>query len=164
MIPFALAIAVAVGAAAPADAGDAWRIIREAQRAVETGTERRFEQQWTAIVARRPNDRRGLLALGALAQLRYQYERADTLYERVIRLDPAGSQYTAAAHVSMALWRSIGTDVVRADSLFMQARAEDLAAGGWRIAYQALVNVAKLRSRRAGPKALHRRPVPRADR
>lgn len=156
MLSLALVVAVsarAVSLAPSADPADAWRIVRDAQRAVETATERRFEQQWTAAVARNPDDRRGLLALGALAQLRYQYERADSLYERILRLDPRGSQYTAAAHVSMALWRSIGSDVVRADTLFMQARAEDLAAGGWHVAYQALVNVGKLRSRRAGPKA-----------
>lgn len=155
MISFVLAIAAftrgATLAGAP-DPGDAWRIIRDAQRAVETSTDRRFEQHWTAVVARSADDRRGWLALGALAQLRYQYERADSLYQRVIRLDPGGSQYTAAAHVSMAIWRSIGSDVVRADSLFIQARAEDLSVGGWHIAFQALVNVSKLRSRRAGPK------------
>jgi CHAT domain-containing protein/tetratricopeptide (TPR) repeat protein len=158
MTSIALAIVALVGAAQvkapapPPDAGDAWRIVRLAQRAVEAATEAGFEREWTAAAARNPNDHRALLALAALAQQRYQYERADSLYDRIIRLQPAGSQYTAAAHVSMALWRAIGSDVVRADSLFMLARAEDLAAGGWRIAFQAIVNVGKLRSRRAGPK------------
>ena len=157
MTAIAFAIVALVGAAPaqqikPSDAGDAWRIVRSAQAAVETGTEARYEREWTAAVSRNPNDRRALLALAALAQQRYQYERADSLYDRIIRLQPAGSQYTAAAHVSMALWRAIGSDVVRADSLFMLARAEDLGAGDWHIAFQALVNVGKLRSRRAGPK------------
>jgi CHAT domain-containing protein/tetratricopeptide (TPR) repeat protein len=155
MTAIAFAIVALVGATQqvkPTDAGDAWRLVRSAQAAVETATEARYEREWTAAVSRNPNDRRALLALAALAQQRYQYERADSLYDRIIRLQPAGSQYTAAAHVSMALWRAIGSDAVRADSLFVQARAEDLAAGDWHIAFQALVNVGKLRSRRAGPK------------
>jgi CHAT domain-containing protein/tetratricopeptide (TPR) repeat protein len=157
MTAIAFVIVALVGAAPaqqakPTDAGDAWRIVRSAQAAVETGTEARYEREWTAAVSKNPSDRRALLAFAALAQQRYQYERADSLYDRIIRLQPAGSQYTAAAHVSMALWRAIGSDVVRADSLFMQARAEDLRAGDWHIAFQALVNVGKLRSRRAGPK------------
>ncbi len=155
MTAIAFAIVALVGATQqvkPTDAGDAWRIVRSAQAAVETATESRYEREWTAAVSRNPNDRRALLALAALAQQRYQYERADSLYDRIIRLQPAGSQYTAAAHVSMALWRAIGSDAARADSLFVQARAEDLAAGDWHIAFQALVNVGKLRSRRAGPK------------
>jgi CHAT domain-containing protein/tetratricopeptide (TPR) repeat protein len=157
MTAIAFAIVALVGAAPahqakPIDASDAWRIVRSAQAAVEIGTQAGYEREWAAAASRNPNDRRALLALAALAQQRYQYERADSLYDRIIRLQPAGSQYTAAAHVSMALWRAIGSDVVRADSLFMQARAEDLGAGDWHIAFQALVNVGKLRSRRAGPK------------
>ncbi len=152
---FAIAAFVGAGAAQGKlpEAGDAWRIVRAAQTAVETATESKFQKEWTAAALRDPNDPRALLALGALAQQRYQYERADSLYDRIIRLTPTASQYTAAAHVSMALWRAIGSDVVRADSLFMLARAEDLAAGDWHVAFQALVNVGKLRSRRAGPKA-----------
>jgi CHAT domain-containing protein/tetratricopeptide (TPR) repeat protein len=132
---------------------EAWRIIREAQHAVETATETAFERKWNLVAARRPDDRGALLARAALAQQRYQYEHADSLYERIIRGEPTGSDFRAAALVSMALWRSIGSDVVRADSLFVQARGEALAAGDWHIAFQALINLGKLRSRRAGPKA-----------
>jgi CHAT domain-containing protein/tetratricopeptide (TPR) repeat protein len=156
MISVAMAIAaVAALAQRPVtrDPADAWRIVRAAQHAVETGTEGKFEREWTLAATRQPDNRRAWLALGALAQLRYQYERADSMYERVIRIEPRGSAYTAAAHVSMALWRAIGSDAAKADSLFMQAKAEDLAAGDWHVAFQALINVGKLRSRRAGPKA-----------
>jgi CHAT domain-containing protein/tetratricopeptide (TPR) repeat protein len=143
---------IAVSGPAPSN-GDAWRIVRAAQHAVETATEARFEREWNLVASRNPNDRRALLARAALSQQRYQYERADSLYERIIRTEPDASEYAAAARVSMALWRAIGSDVVRADSLFAQARTQALAAGDWRIAFQALINLGKLRSRRAGPKA-----------
>lgn len=173
MITIIFAFAISAGAllrSSSADPADAWHIIRDAQHSVEIATDRAFERKWTAVIARAPDDRRALLALGALAQLRYQYERADSLYDRIARLDAGGSQYAAGAHALMAIWRSIGSDAARADSLFVQARAEDLAAGGWHVAFQAIVNVAKLRSRRAGPKvgldllrearALARNPIP----
>ena len=132
---------------------EAWRIIREAQSAVETATEPAFERKWRLVAARHPDDPRALLARGALAQQRYQYEYADSLFDLIIRREPAASDFSAAALVSKALWRSIGSDVVRADSLFAQAHARATASGDWHIALQALINLGKLRSRRAGPKA-----------
>jgi CHAT domain-containing protein/tetratricopeptide (TPR) repeat protein len=132
---------------------EAWQIIRDAQHAVETATDKAFEQKWSLVAAHDAGDRRALLARAALAQQRYDYEHADSLYDVIIRREPAGSDFTAAALVSKALWRAIGSDVIRADSLFVQARAQALAAGDWHIALQALINLGKLRSRRAGPKA-----------
>jgi CHAT domain-containing protein len=149
ILPLLLALALPVRAETP---GDAWRIIRTAQHAVETGTEARFEREWRRAASQNPNDRRALLAQAAIAQLRYQYAVADSLYERIARTEPNVSEYSAAAHLSMALWRAIGSDVVRADSLFAQAKTQALAAGDWHIAFQALINLGKLRSRRAGPK------------
>ena len=134
-------------------ADDAWRIMRGAQHAVETVTEARFEREWTAAATRDPNDRRALLALGELARLRYQYDRADSLFMRMLRQDAGPSAYRAGAFVAMGLWRSIGTDAAGADTLFTRARNEARAAGDWHIAFQALLAQAKLRSRRAGPKA-----------
>ena len=150
MLPLLLALALPAHAETP---GDAWRIVRAAQHSVETGTDIRFEREWNLVAARHPNDPRALLARAALAQLRYQYALADSLYERIAREEPSVSAYSAAAHLSMALWRAIGSDVVRADSLFAQARTQAIAAGDWHIAFQALINLGKLRSRRAGPKA-----------
>ena len=146
---FPLIVAFALTAPAP---GDAWRIIRAAQRAVETATEARFEREWNPAAARDANDRRVLLSRAAIAQFRYQYERADSLYEQIIRQEPPVSEYAAAAYAGMGMWRSIGSDVVRAESLFVQARARSLAAGDWHIAFQSLIGLAKLRGRRAGPK------------
>ena len=150
ILPLIVSLALA---AQPDGSDDAWRIIRAAQHAVETGSEQRFEREWNVVAARDPSDIRAMLARAALAQQRYQYERADSLYERIIREAPAVSDHAAGALVSMALWRAIGSDVVRADSLFTRGRAQALAAGDWHIAFQALINLAKLRSRRAGPKA-----------
>ena len=125
VLPLLLAFALTAPAPAP---GDAWRIIRAAQRAVETATEFRFEREWNAIAARDAN-RRVLLARAGLAHFRYQYERADSLYQQIIRQEPEVSEYAAAAYAGMGMWRSIGSDVVRAESLFVQARASALAAG-----------------------------------
>ena len=148
-----VAVLLIASAAQLRSSGDAWRVIRAAQRAVETATEPRFEQEWRRVTDRAPTDRRALLARGALAQQRYQYALADSLYERIIRAEPPLSEYAAAARLEMGLWRAIGSDVVRADSLLSQARTQALAAGDWHIAFQALITLGKLRSRRAGPKA-----------
>ena len=140
MLPLIVAIALTAPAPAP---GDAWRIIRAAQRAVETATEARFEREWNGVAARNAKDSRAMLSRAALAQFRYQYERADSLYEQIIRQEPPVSEYAAAAFAGMGMWRSIGSDVVRAESLFVQARARSLAAGDWHIAFQSLIGLAK---------------------
>ena len=150
MLPLLIGLSLQMRMPAP---GDAWGIIREAQHAVETATAHAFERRWRLVAARHPEDRRVLLARAALAQQRYQYAYADSLFDLIIRREPAGSDFTAAALLSKALWRAIGSDVVRADSLFAQAHAQALAAGDRHIALQALINLGKLRSRRASPKA-----------
>jgi len=137
----------------PPTTDDAWRVMRNAQRAVETATDARFEREWTAAAVRNPNDPRALLALGELARIRYQYEKADSFYVRILREEGAASAYRAGALAAMGLWRSIGTDAAGADTLFTKAQIEDRAAGDWHIAFQALVAQAKLRSRRVGPTA-----------
>jgi hypothetical protein len=69
---------------------EAWQIIRDAQHAVETATEKAFEQKWSLVAAHDAGDRRALLARAALAQQRYDYEHADSLYDVIIRREPAG--------------------------------------------------------------------------
>jgi tetratricopeptide (TPR) repeat protein len=51
----------------------------------------------------------------------------------------------------MAFWRALGSDAGRADSLFWRARAAAVAAGDDQTAVQALIGLAQIRSRRAGP-------------
>ena len=139
----------------PPATGEAWKMIRAAQRAVETATDGQFERQWS-MAGLRAADRRVLLANAALAQQRYQYERADSLYERIIDTEPSNSEYVAAAHLGMGLWRAIGSDVVRADSLLSRARSEAVAAGDWHIAVQALIGLGKLLRQREPSGQQHR--------
>ncbi|MGH7622719.1 MAG: hypothetical protein ACREMU_10305, partial [Gemmatimonadaceae bacterium] len=133
--------------------GEAWRVMHDAQHAIESGTDARFERDWRAVAARAPLDRRATLAAATLALLRYRYERADSLYDRLLRGETGPTQYTAAASLGMGLWRAIGSDVARADTLLDRAKSDALAANEPQIAFDALVNLAKLRDRRSGPKA-----------
>jgi len=145
-----LVLALALPAHTPTT-GDAWQIVRSAQRAVETATAKTFERDWRLVLAKDPADRRGLLAIATLERLRYHYEGADSLYERILNGDHAPSQYTAAARLGMAAWRGLGVDIVRADSLFARARVEAAAVGDHGIESQALTGLAQIRGRRAGP-------------
>jgi hypothetical protein len=91
ILPLILALASSTPAAT---ADDAWQIVRSAQRAVETATAKTFERDWRLILAKDPADRRGLLAIATLERLRYHYEGADSLYERILNGERAPSQYT----------------------------------------------------------------------
>jgi tetratricopeptide (TPR) repeat protein len=155
MIPLIVALLFAPrapGAALP-PTGEAWQIMREAQQAFESAMENGFERRWRDVAARTPDDRRALLAAATIARMRYQYPRADSLFDRLARIEPASAEYQAAAHLGMALWRTLGSDAAHADSLFTLARSEAVAAGDPHTAAQAIIGLAKLRSRRAGPKA-----------
>src|SRR5829696_571333 len=121
LLPFAIAFQTS-------GPGEVWRIVRDAQHAADSGTDGRFERSWRAVATRDPADRRAWLALGTLARLRYQYERADSLFERIIQRErlasPAASQFSAAAYLGKALPRALGSDVVAADSMLSRARTE----------------------------------------
>jgi len=146
------ALMVAGPTQSPTLAGEAWQITRAAQRSIEMETDARFEREEQRILTARPTDRRALLALATLARLRYQYPRADSLYLRLSSVAATDSQYVAAASLGMALWRSLGNDTERADSLFARAHAAALTAGDDQTAVQALLGLAQIRSRRLGPK------------
>ncbi|HEY6829745.1 MAG TPA: CHAT domain-containing protein, partial [Gemmatimonadaceae bacterium] len=75
-----------------------------------------------------------------------------SLYLRLAAVAANDSQYVAAASIGMALWRSLGNNTERADSLFTRARAAALAAGDDQTAVQALLGLAQIRSRRLGPR------------
>ena len=149
-LTFALALAGRMESQNPP--GEAWQLTRTAQRSIETETDARFEREWQRILITRPSDRRALLALATLARLRYQYPRADSLYLRLAAVAASDSQYVAAASVGMALWRALGNNTDRADSLFSRARAAAITAGDDQTAAQALIGLAQIRSRRLGPK------------
>jgi tetratricopeptide (TPR) repeat protein len=149
-LTFGLMLAGPVQASTPP--GEAWRISRLAQRSIETETDAVFEREWQHVLSNQPTDRRALLALATLARLRYQYPRADSLYLRLQTAAASDSQYVAAASMGMALWRALGNNTDRADSLFSRARAAALAAGDDKTAAQAVIGLAQLRSRRSGPK------------
>lgn len=156
MIAFGLALVVTVASHAQlpvAGDGEAARIARDAQHAIETGTDVSYERPWRARIARNPRDARALLAVATLERLRYRYERADSLYARLLRLEPRPSQYSANANLGMGTWRALGSDAARADSFFAHARADASASGDRATESLALIGLAQVRSRRSGPRA-----------
>lgn len=149
MTPFLLAVLLLQQTPARNDAAT---IVRDAQRAAEAGTLPRYASTWAAALTRGPHDRRALLANATAARLRYDYGSADAFYRRLLHTKPTSDEYVAAAHLGMALWRSLGTDIPGADSLYAQARAEAVAAGAAHIAFDATMSLAQLRGRTVGPR------------
>jgi CHAT domain-containing protein/tetratricopeptide (TPR) repeat protein len=154
MLPLMVAFTLAADPSVPSRtvAADPATIMRDAQRAVEAGRDAPFERPWRTRLARQPRDVAALLAIGTLERLRYHYARADSLFERVLDIEPRSS-WAAAAHLGMGAWRALGDDVPRADTLFSRAHAEAIANDAPRIASSALYGLAQLRSRRTGPRA-----------
>jgi CHAT domain-containing protein/tetratricopeptide (TPR) repeat protein len=136
-----------------AAATDPTQIQRAVQRAQEERTIDRLDRTWRATARRDPRDRQALLWAATIARYRYQYERADTLYRQVIALGPAKADvYTAAAHLGMALWRALGFDVARADTLYTLAHAEAADVRSSRMAFEATTGLSQIRGRTAGPR------------
>jgi len=152
LAPLTLVLMLAGGMTPFDPRGEASRIVRAAQQSVEAGSDVRFEREWQRALSAQPTDRRALLALATLSRLRYQYARADSLYQRLEAVAPSEAQYAASASMGMALWRALGSSTDRADSLYSRARADAIAAGDEETAAQALIGLAQIRSRRAGPK------------
>src|SRR5262245_10020005 len=124
--------------------GDAAAIIRDAQRAFMTRTDSRVATRWQAALARAPRDRRALFANATIERMYYRYERSDSLYRRVLQ-SATVDQYSAAARLGLALWRSLGSDIPAADSLLSQARTEALSVGETHLAFDAMMTLSGIR-------------------
>ena len=128
-------------------------LVREIQRAIDANGGRILEKNWRATLARSPREPRALLAVATFERTRYRYEGADSLYQ--VLLLPGGASspaFRAMAKQGMALWRSLGTDPARADSLLVEVREEARRAGLTALEAEAVFGLAQLRQRTQGPK------------
>src|SRR6267142_2174505 len=145
----ALALAMAAGPMRPAE--DPRALVREATRAVETGSAGPLRALWQARVEQDPIDRPALLGLGTLARLTYDYPAAEALYRR---LSGPGSvlsdRFTAYAHLGQA-WAleergfSNGAEAEFAAAREAARRARDSAAEA-----EALIALSFVRGRVTG--------------
>ena len=129
------------------------RLVRELQVAIDRDGGRERERAWRATLARRPQDPAAMLAVATFERARYRYERSDSLL-RVLatggeRLRP---EWRAMAQVGMALWRALGSEPARADSLFTAARLASRSAKLAAIEAEAVLGLAQLRQRSQGVK------------
>ena len=126
------------------------RIVRTIQRSVDRDGARALESDWRRKLAREPNDSRALLAVGTFERQRYRYDRSDSL---LLLLGDKGPAWRAVAAIGMAQWRSLGSDPVRADSLYSRARQFAQQAGTPAIEAEAVQGLAQIRQRTQGPRA-----------
>ena len=128
-------------------------LVREIQRAIDAGGGRSLEKNWRATLARSPREARALLAVATFERTRYRYEGADSLYQVLLLPGAAASPaFRAMAKQGMALWRSLGTDPARADSLLVEVREEARRAGLTALEAEAVFGLAQLRQRTQGPR------------
>jgi CHAT domain-containing protein/tetratricopeptide (TPR) repeat protein len=133
---------------------EALRTVRDVQRALDQDAAASLERSWQATLKRRPNDPRAILAVATVERSRYRYESADSLLlalERRPDLPDAG--WRAMAQLGRAAWRALGSDLRKADSLFIAARSVASTAGHRDIEAEAALGLAQIRTRTQGPRA-----------
>ena len=144
-------LGVLTQAAAPAEPV---RIVREIQVAVDRDGGQSLERTWRARLARSPREPGALLAAATFERARYRYERADSLYRLLdASADRNGSAWSAMAQVGMAGWRALGSEPMRADSLYAAALISARAARATTVEAEAVLGLAQLRQRTQGPRA-----------
>lgn len=126
------------------------RIVREVQEALDRGGGDALAKGWGDALRQRPRDPRAQFGGATVARLRYQYERADSLYQ-VIAEQHARTPWHAAALVGRAQWRTITGEVARADSLFEEARRIAAVVAEPALGAEALLGLSSLRQRTQGP-------------
>jgi len=152
MILHWLAVAVlAQGSTVP----EPLRIVREIQVAIDLDGGMAVERAWHTTLRQRPRAPQALLAVATFERSRYRYEAADSVYRRLMTTvsdAEADAGWRAMALAGMAQWRALGSDPLRADSLFEAARAIARAANLRAIEAEATVGLSQLRLRSQGLK------------
>jgi len=129
------------------------RISREIQRTIDLDGGQMLERAWRARLSASPRSPGALFAVATFERSRYRYEQADSLYRRLdVRADSVGLAWRAMAQVGMAVWRALGSEPARADSLYSAALITARAVRAPAIEAEVLFGLAQLRGRTQGPK------------
>ena len=129
------------------------RTMRDVQRALDQSAAPSLERSWRATLQRRPDDPRAIVAVATIERARYRYEAAESLLlalER--RADLTDPGWRATAQLGRAAWRSLGSDLRTADSLYLSARSIASTAGHRDIEAEAALGLAQIRTRTQGPR------------
>lgn len=135
-------------------------LVRELQHVIDRDGGAALEASWRARLARAPRDRRAILAVATFERERYRYERADSLYRRLLdtsAVAPSASAaatnaFVAVALQGMAAWRALGTAPAQADWLLVRARDEARRSGVPSLEAEVVLALAQLRQRTRGPR------------
>jgi CHAT domain-containing protein len=148
VIPWLLAVALALPPQQAPDARDPAAAVRIATRAVEGDSAGRVRARLNARVRRDGNDRAALLGLATLSRLEYDYPAAESAYRRLA----AGprDRVTAYAHLGLAEGYEARSFGLRARPELESARAAARALADRAAEAEAMISLAFVRGRLEG--------------
>ena len=132
-------------------------VVRLAVQAVEGDSVSAAAERWSARLTRDSSDPAALLALATLAQLTYRHARADSLYFRLYSIpDPGHERWAVMGRITQAKGFISSGRLADADSLLARSVEEARASSEAAAEAQALIYLARIRARTAGPSAAAR--------
>jgi CHAT domain-containing protein/tetratricopeptide (TPR) repeat protein len=132
-------------------------VVRLAVQAVEGDSISAVAQRWSTRLAQDSSDPAALLGLAALAQLTYQYPKADSLYLRLYSIADTGHErWAVLGRITQAKGFISSGRLESADSLLARSGEEARALNEPAAEAQALIQLARIRARTAGPAAAAR--------
>jgi CHAT domain-containing protein/tetratricopeptide (TPR) repeat protein len=100
-------------------------VLRSAEHALEDDSLEQVGGRWRAALARDSTDPAATLGLAAIARQTYEFERADTLFRRLLaRAGTRVDGWTVRARLGLYRLANSRGELIRADSLLRQAMAE----------------------------------------
>ena len=127
-------------------------IVRAAQRALQDDRVGELRAQWDASLARDSSDRAAAFGLATLARMTYEYERADSLYQRLLDTAEEGTPdgYAAWAWLGYGMgWQWRG-QLRPADEAYARAVEAARLAGEEAAHFEAAIRWAGVRARARG--------------
>ncbi len=129
------------------------RLAKEVQRTIDRDGGQALERAWRDRLAKSPESPAALFAVATFERSRYRYERADSLYRRLAARADLEPAWRAMAQVGMAVWRALGSDPARADSLYSAALVIARERKEPAVEAEIFLGLSQLRGRTQGPRA-----------
>jgi tetratricopeptide (TPR) repeat protein len=147
----ATAVAALLATQLPAPSTDPRAIVRNATRAVETGSAAPLVARWDAALARDSSDPAANLGRATLARLLYDYAEADRLYQRLISASSTADGLRLQALVGRGAVAGSRGRLAASDSFYLLAAHHARTLGDSAAEAEAVLGQVVARARLAGP-------------
>jgi tetratricopeptide (TPR) repeat protein len=124
-----LAVAAVLALQSPPSPEDPHLIMHQVRAALRSGSTATLKGEWSAGLARNPNDRLAIFRVATLANITYDFARARQGYQRLVQTPDSLDRYAIHAWLGLS-WLALGRQSLDSTRVLMETVARLAAAAG----------------------------------